>query len=373
MVSGQNLGPDFYPQLVKMTTDLGMKPEDLISVMISESGMNAAAHNPNGNASGLIQFMPATLKGMGYTGTPEEFRKLNGEQQIPWIQKYIKSHMDFQGGKSFASGAQYYVAEFWPAALRLPGVIQNDPKTIIVDSNPPAVNGYSKKYLDIGLKVSANGERAAYKANPLFDKDKKGYITLGDMATQVSQNKDNSIYRQSLLAMQDKTGYQPGKEPQPDKDSRPSAPPSELADLEKIIQEFIGISASDMSLKKLYKQALSHNDILIKITAPDYNSAIEFSRILCSALDEDLLSTSYPHTDGQEVEVECFIAGPLSECFAAVEQMSEAVAETFKDATVKIGGVSVKTECFMNKKSSYQPISLTTAGANYRKFLLKFV
>lgn len=158
--------------------------------------------------------------------------------------------------------------------------------------------------------------------------------------------------------------------------TRPSAPPSEVASLDQILENFVHMlaaAASDPTMKRLYKKALPNHDILIKIAAPDYTSAVEFSRVLCSALDEDLLSTSYTYTDGQEVEVECSIPGPATECFAAVEQMTQAVAETFQDATAKIGGISIKAECVINKKSSYQPISLRTAGANYRKFLLKFV
>jgi hypothetical protein len=158
--------------------------------------------------------------------------------------------------------------------------------------------------------------------------------------------------------------------------------PSLLADrssegMEDVLEKFLqglGLAASEeVSLKRIYKEALPNHDILIQIAAPDYTSAIEFSRVLCTALDEDLLSTSYPHTDGQLVEVECSIAGPQKECFDAVRQMTHAVAETFKEATSKVGGIVVKNNLFMNKKSSYQPISPRTAGTNYRKFLLKFV
>ncbi|HEY5268022.1 MAG TPA: glucosaminidase domain-containing protein [Candidatus Saccharimonadales bacterium] len=131
--------------------------------------------------------------------------------------------------------------------------------------------------------------------------------------------------------------------------------------------------AANVSLKKLYKQALPNHDILIKISAPEYTDAIEFSRILCTALDEDLLATTYPYTDGHLVEVECKIAGPHRECFAAVKQMTEVIAETFKEATIKIGGITITTDCIMDKKSYYQPISLRTADTNYRKFLLKFI
>jgi hypothetical protein len=132
-------------------------------------------------------------------------------------------------------------------------------------------------------------------------------------------------------------------------------------------------AATNYNLKKLYKAAMPTHDILIKISAPDRVSAVEFSQILCTALEEDLLATTYPYTDGREVEVECSISGPEKECFAAVKQMSEAISEAFKDATSKIGGITIETKPIMNKKSSYQPISPRSADTNHRNFLLKFI
>ena len=115
------------------------------------------------------------------------------------------------------------------------------------------------------------------------------------------------------------------------------------------------------------------NELTIRVQCADYNNSVEFARILCAVLDEELMAKAFTHTDGNAVEVECVIHGPQDICHKAVDQLSEATADAFKMATVKIGGIDVKTQLIMNKKSSYQPISLTTAGANYRKFLLKFV
>ena len=142
--------------------------------------------------------------------------------------------------------------------------------------------------------------------------------------------------------------------------------------IQNLLQQF-KLVATNHNLKKLYKAALPTNDILIEIKATDHDSAVEFAQVLCAALDEDLLSTSYTHTDGHDVEVECSISGPPNECFAAVKQMSEAMSEVFKDATNKIGGITVKTKPVMDKKSLFQPISPRMADTNHRKFLLKFI
>jgi hypothetical protein len=370
-----NLGPNFYPKLVQISEELGMKPEDLLAVMTSESGLNPSAYEEKYKGSGLIGFMPATLRGLGFQGTWKDFIKLTGEEQLDWVKKFIQNKGSLMGGRKFTSAGLYYTGNLWPVALKLPGIIKGDPSTRILESNPQTdpSGKYSKKYLDLGYKVTANFEKKAYDANPLFDRDKKGYITYGDMIKQTEINRKSPVYQQAITEMAKNTGYRPGKQ-------APSMvaqkKPSTFGPLEYILEKYrtIFLAASpDFSLKRLYKEALPNNDILIKITTPDHTSAVEFSRVLCAALDEDLLSTSYPHTDGHLVEIECSIPGPAKECFEAVTQMTEAIAETFKDATVRIGGITVKTYSIMNKKSSYQAISHRTADTNYRKFLLKFI
>ena len=369
-----NLGADFYPKLVQISSEVGIKPEDLLAVMISESGLNPSAYEAKYKGAGLIGFMPDTLRGLGFKGSWQDFTDLTGSQQLDYVKKFIEGKKGLMGGKPFTSAGQYYTGNLWPIALKLPGVQRGDPNTRILESNPEtdASGKYSKKYLDLGYKISAKFEGKAYAANPLFDRDKKGYITYGDMAKQTEINRKSPIYQRAITDMRDSTGYQPGRQAP----SMLAKKPSTLGPLEDILEKYIGmlaVAAPDFSLKRLYKESLQNNDILIQVTAPDYTSAIEFSRVLCAALDEDLLSTSYPHTDGHSVEIECSIPGPTKECFEAVTQMVDAMTETFKDATTKIGGITVTTHKIINKKSSYQPISHKTADTNYRKFLLKFI
>ena len=148
-------------------------------------------------------------------------------------------------------------------------------------------------------------------------------------------------------------------------------PPTLMGILQQLNQE-LNIAAM-RSLKQLYKHALPNNAVLIAIDAPDYTSAIEFSRVLCAALDENLLSTSYPHTDGTKVEIECMIPGPAEACISAVQEMTDTMVDVFKSATKQIGGIQVKASLSTDKTSSlYQPLSAKTACTNYRMFQLKF-
>lgn len=405
-----NLGANFYPKLVQIASEVGMKPEDLIAVMVSESGMNPSAVEKKFKGSGLVGFMPDTLKGLGFKGTWEDFIKLSGEEQLDYLKKLLQNFSSLNGGP-MTSAAQYYTANLWPVALKLPGVKQGNAAQPILESNPEVVKDpktgteFSKKYYDIGSKIPASMERNAYKYNPLFDRDKKGSITYGDMMKQVEINKQSPVYQKALVAMRDSTNYQPGKEEpsmvaSKDKDdfvqdymnknqnhdiwdqigmsqTPQSAPPAQNDNsFESLLNQYMQEAtkaASDKRNKKLYKQYLPAQNVLIRVHAGQHNNSVEFARVLCTALDEELMASAFTHTDGNSVEVECTIHGPELLCFDAIKQLTASLTEAFKIATAKIGGLDVKTYCFMNKKSSYQQISLTAASNQHRNFLLKFI
>lgn len=155
----------------------------------------------------------------------------------------------------------------------------------------------------------------------------------------------------------------------------PQAPATSITtDLTTMLNSFVQqIAASERSNKKLYKQFLPTNHLVIKIASKNFTDAIEFSRVLCTALDEELLARAFTHTDGHDVEVGCAISGPAEECFEAVKQLTNSMKEAFCSATSKIGGIEIKSDFITNKKSSYQQISFKTASIHYRKFLLKFI
>ena len=343
-----NLGSNFYQKLVQVSSELGMKPEDLIAVMVSESGMNPASVEKKYKGSGLIGFMPSTLKGLGYKGTWEDFTKLTGEDQLDYVKQVVKNNMALNGGP-FTSAAQYYVANLWPMGLKLKGVRQGDPDTPIIEANPEkdASGKYSKKYFDLGIKITADYEGKAYRSNPLFDKDKKGAITYGDIMKQVEINKRSP--------------------------STPAPESGSSNDLLTILEKYLRqVAAQEANNKKMYKYLPSH-DLVIQIESSNYDNSVEFARILCAVLDEELSAKAFTHTNGCKVEVSCTINGPRTNCFEAVKQLTSATADVFKTATSKIGGIEIKTHCITNKNSSYQPISLGAALNQHRKFLLKFI
>ncbi len=83
-----NLSDSFYNKVVEVAKRVGCDPNDLMAVMNAESGINPAAVNKNGGATGLIQFMPATAQGLGTT--TEKIKQMSAEEQLVYVEKYLK-------------------------------------------------------------------------------------------------------------------------------------------------------------------------------------------------------------------------------------------------------------------------------------------
>ena len=151
--------PAFYRELIAMCGRLGAHPLDVLKVMNAESGVDPAAYNPNGGASGLIQFIPSSLLGVGYTLTPASFRLTTAEFQLPYVERY------FQPWKQYGLGNvnRVYQAVFLPGTM----AYGSDDSTIIA--------------------VKGGNLSNAYVANASVDHGNKGYLTVGDLRYAVEQ------------------------------------------------------------------------------------------------------------------------------------------------------------------------------------------
>jgi hypothetical protein len=163
----------FVPRLEEVAADLSTPmsvclPIHLASVMKSESDVRANAWNDNPkslppeqrwNASGLIQFMPPTLLGLGWTKGHAEFRKLSATEQLPFVRRYFAPHR----GQLGSIGA-IYTATFLPALLAHAG----DPSFVLTAKNGP-----------LGW---------AYAPNASFDVNGDLAITVGELESAVLRN-----------------------------------------------------------------------------------------------------------------------------------------------------------------------------------------
>jgi hypothetical protein len=172
----------FYIRWIDMCDRLHIDPFDLARVSYSESGCRAAAHNPNGHASGLIQFMPDTLLGLGWTKGHEAFRQLDAAEQVPWVERYMRGHASW-----CTSDALCYVAVFLPA---LGAKAQKDGPEFVL--------------------CGARGPLAwAYGANKVLDKDGNGNITVSDLGRQLEAQCKGTRWDAIMWRMRQAMGLQP--------------------------------------------------------------------------------------------------------------------------------------------------------------------
>lgn len=160
----------FFVGMHAVAASIGTNPEFLLAVMNSESGIRASAHNPNGHASGLIQFMPATLVRLGWTLGHEAFRRLSAEEQLPFVERYYRPFV----AQGLNSTARLYQATFLPATLNR----GSQPETVIVD-------------------VNANDNAFAYAPNRGLDRRGDGRILVGDLTAFVERAKNSARWREA--------------------------------------------------------------------------------------------------------------------------------------------------------------------------------
>src|SRR6478736_3700259 len=95
---------------------------NLLGVMMYESGCSASKTNGAGShAVGLIQFMPGTLEGLKWPGTPTQFAQLDAADQLAYVEAYLKPY------SPLPSVAHIYCAVFMPADVRF----ANDPGHVL--------------------------------------------------------------------------------------------------------------------------------------------------------------------------------------------------------------------------------------------------
>ncbi len=103
----------FEKKVRAVSRSIGIPPEWLMAVIYSESKFDASAINTQGNgATGLIQWKPATAQGLGVT--TEILRNLNHEQQLDYVEAYLKAMQKEHG--EFKTLTDLYTAVQFPSA-----------------------------------------------------------------------------------------------------------------------------------------------------------------------------------------------------------------------------------------------------------------
>jgi hypothetical protein len=161
----------FWPALTATAARLGLDPEHIARVMWNESRINPTCVNPNGGARGLIQFMPATLKGLGYSGP--DITTISATEQMPWVEKYFARQIAAYGRPSPTPGGVYQMV-FYPASLKYAHAAAD---TIVASPSP------------------------AYLANRSLDPNHDGRITLGDLEAVMAGVAKDPKYRAAIAPL----------------------------------------------------------------------------------------------------------------------------------------------------------------------------
>jgi hypothetical protein len=140
-------GPAFVARVREIAATLGVDPNWLMGTMYLESGLKHTARNASSGATGLIQFMPATAKGLGTT--TNALATMSNVAQLDYVLAYL---LPWAG--KIGSWFDLYLCVFYPAAIGKP-----DSYTL---GNTPAM------------------QALIAKQNAGFDVDKNGRITKGE-------------------------------------------------------------------------------------------------------------------------------------------------------------------------------------------------
>jgi hypothetical protein len=176
-----DIDPIFFQMVEDLAGELGGSPFDPLCVWMSESGVHANAHNPNGDASGIFQAMPATLNGIGFPGSPLDFRTLAAHQQVQWARRY---YGPYKG--RLVNRAAWYVATFLPADLNL----ATDPNAVLVQKD---------------------GRRGwAYAANAGFDENHDYVIQVHELTDAINRACHGPRWEELNARERDQLGLEPG-------------------------------------------------------------------------------------------------------------------------------------------------------------------
>lgn len=165
-----NLSLQKLDAIKRIANNLDISDSWLLAVMHFESRLNPMARNPISRATGLIQFMPATLAQWGLT--VDHVAAMSFERQLDLVEKYLKPYKS-----KFQSLTDVYLAVFYPAA--------------------------------IGKPLDFKFPHKVWEQNKVFDTKKRGYLLKSDIVDVISsryqwanvEKKNDLIYLLPLILL----------------------------------------------------------------------------------------------------------------------------------------------------------------------------
>lgn len=150
-----NVNEAFLQEVEAMAQRLDTRPEYLLAAMSFESNLDPTAVNAQSGATGLIQFLDSTAKGLG-TST-EALRGMSAIDQLKYVEKYLEP---FKGQLSSMEAVYTSILSGSPKA---------DPDTVLFSSG------------------------AAYSQNAGLDLNHDGRITAGEATAKVRDKVEGDL------------------------------------------------------------------------------------------------------------------------------------------------------------------------------------
>ena len=159
-------GKAFVDKVKTICNNIKMKPDYMMATMYMESKFDAAAQNPKSQATGLIQFMPTTAKGLGTS--IEALKSMKAIDQLDYVEKYYKQFGTLV--TKIKEPAESYLLVFYPAAI-----------------------GKGDDYV-LGSEKSDDYARKVAEQNKIYDVNKNGFITKGEVLQYQREHHYKEVY-----------------------------------------------------------------------------------------------------------------------------------------------------------------------------------
>ena len=103
-------------RIVEVANNVGTHPYWLANLINFESAgtFSSSVQNPSTRATGLIQFMPSTARGMGTT--VEQLAQMTPLEQMNWVEAYLSKYKS----KGLNNPTDIYMAVFYPVSIGNP-------------------------------------------------------------------------------------------------------------------------------------------------------------------------------------------------------------------------------------------------------------
>ena len=353
-LKGADLPDSFWDKYVEMCQRLEVNPYALGKIIASESGFDPTATNyqidPVTNekkpaAKGLHQLIESTA---AYYGLNHDqwinLDKMPAEDQLVYVEKYFKGktkgkntaelHKLLSGGYKNPDGSLYASKE---AQERW---IKDHPED-------------KEKF------IKSEDQDKAVKQNLAMSEN--GRVTLRSLE-KFHANKLTPDIREKITKAIERLGYNKNTiTPEyslPPEDTGKKTESEKLIDIkfnDTILDSFISLLNSFF-----VKFADNENFNIVKISGNNYDSCIEFSRILSDSLLEDYNLFSVAYTNGKDIELEIYKNS--QELSNHVNNIKSIFQEKTNNKFL------INAELVMNKTSSYTEVSLKDTLRVFEKF-----